>query len=75
MQKYSIENVFVLGYNVSSIVSVFFYQIIYLIVCPFLALKEFVEVLKISYVRDLGRGKYAKNNQIVPFEQEKKIKD
>ena len=61
----------VLGYNVTSIINVIFYQIFFFIGCPFLALKEFVEVIKTSYVRDLGRGKYAEKNQVGPLEKEK----
>ena len=42
------------GYNVSSIFSVIMYNILYILICPFIALKEFGIVLKNSMNRDLG---------------------
>jgi len=42
------------GYNVSSVFSVIMYHILYILICPILALKEFGNVLKNSINRDLG---------------------
>ena len=58
------------GYNVSSIFSVIMYNILYILICPIMALKEFGNVLRNSMNRDLGHlrkneSKVIKKNPVI----------